>query len=489
MKPGAAFTGTAITLEDGQRLDNLVLRLTRGSVVTGVVRYADGRPVRGAQVALTYFRKAPATGERTLTLFVDGRAMTDGRGVYRIFGVPPGDYQVLALLPFGMINLDLTTDADVQRAAGLAAQAGASSAVSPIPAPAPRRPTFGYAPVFYPGTPVASDAMTISLARGEERGGIDFQMRLESTARLIGIATGPDGEAVAGASVTVFAVTGGTEILGQFTRSDAQGQFSAAGLAPGLYNLEARSVPAPGAPGALLWGRQEVAVAGGDDVNVSVPMQPGVSVSGRLVFEPGAPPPVDLSRVRVSFIPERRGPPGRPSSAAATVNADGTFTAAGVVPGRHRIVVTVPPAASGAAPAWFVKSATANGADALDRFEIRHGEDVTGAVVTLTTRVSEISGAITDAAGRPAPEYFIIAFPADRALWSWNSRRIMQTRPSHDGHFEFRNLPPGEYLIGAVTDVEQNEWFEPAFLEQLLNASVKVTLADGEKKVQDLRLR
>jgi hypothetical protein len=357
----------------------------------------------------------------------------------------------------------------------------------------PRRPAFGYAPVFYPGTPTASEAATISLAAGEERGGLDFQMRLAANARLIGIATGPDGQPVPGAAITAFVIAGGTQIQGQFARTDAQGRFTVAGLAPGPYAIEARAVPARGTPGPLLFGRQEVAVAGGGDMDVSVTLQSGVSVSGRLVFEPGAPPPVDLSRVRVSFAPERSSPGGGPGSAAAIVNPDGTFTAAGVVPGRYRIVVGVPAASPsgspGAAPAWLLKSATVNGADALDRFEIQPGEDVTGAVVTLTTRVSEISGAITDAAGRPAPEYFIIAFPADRALWSWNSRRIMQTRPLHDGTFAFRNLPPGEYLIGAVTDVEQNEWFEPAFLEQLLNASVKVTLADGEKKVQNLRLR
>ena len=107
----------------------------------------------------------------------------------------------------------------------------------------------------------------------------------------------------------------------------------------------------------------------------------------------------------------------------------------------------------------------------------------------MTDRVSETAGTIQDSAGQAAPEYFIVAFPSDRALWAWNSRRIQQARPGRDGRFSFRNLPAGEYLIGAVTDVEQNEWFEPAFLEQLLNASVKVTLAEGERKVQHIRLR
>jgi hypothetical protein len=50
-------------------------------------------------------------------------------------------------------------------------------------------------------------------------------------------------------------------------------------------------------------------------------------------------------------------------------------------------------------------------------------------------------------------------------------------------------LPPGEYFLTAVTDAEQNEWFDPQFLAQLVPASIKVTIADGEKKVQDIRVK
>jgi hypothetical protein len=137
-----------------------------------------------------------------------------------------------------------------------------------------------------------------------------------------------------------------------------------------------------------------------------------------------------------------------------------------------------------------VRSALFNGRDALDNLiEIRSGEELASSVVTISDRVSEISGVIQDGAGRPAPEYYIIAFPADRALWAWQSRRIQQARPSHDGKFAFRNLPAGEYLIGAVTDVEQNEWFETPLLEMLLPASVRVTLADRGKIVQNIQIR
>jgi len=69
------------------------------------------------------------------------------------------------------------------------------------------------------------------------------------------------------------------------------------------------------------------------------------------------------------------------------------------------------------------------------------------------------------------------------------SRRILQTRPAQDGKFIFKNLPPGDYLLAAVTEVEQGQWFDPAFLAQLVDASAKITLGDGEKKVQDIRIR
>jgi hypothetical protein len=37
--------------------------------------------------------------------------------------------------------------------------------------------------------------------------------------------------------------------------------------------------------------------------------------------------------------------------------------------------------------------------------------------------------------------------------------------------------------------VEQGEWYNPAFLAQLVGASTKITLGDGEKKTQSLRIK
>ncbi len=50
-------------------------------------------------------------------------------------------------------------------------------------------------------------------------------------------------------------------------------------------------------------------------------------------------------------------------------------------------------------------------------------------------------------------------------------------------------MPPGNYLIAAVTDIERGEQFDPAYLAALSQQAVPVTLAAGERKTQDLMIK
>ncbi len=95
---------------------------------------------------------------------------------------------------------------------------------------------------------------------------------------------------------------------------------------------------------------------------------------------------------------------------------------------------------------------------------------------------------VQDAAGQPAPEYHLVLFARDKTFWNTQSRRIRTIRPGADGKYVMPELPPGEYLMTAVTDLEPGEQFDPAFLELLSRSAIAVTIGDGEKKTQDLRL-
>ena len=82
----------------------------------------------------------------------------------------------------------------------------------------------------------------------------------------------------------------------------------------------------------------------------------------------------------------------------------------------------------------------------------------------------------------------MVVFPANRELWTPQSRRVKFVRPADDGTFGFRDLPAGEYLMAALADLDPPALDDPAFLDQLLGASVKVRINDGQPHTQHLRI-
>ncbi len=388
-----------------------------------------------------------------------------------------------------------------------------------------------YAPVYFPGTPSPSSAATVTLGVSEERSGIDFQLQLVPTARVSGTVTSTMGALPQGTQVALIPAdrAGLVNIPGQqnsTTRVNQDGRFTFQNVTPGQYTVHARgtvreaTVEAPAAQGRggraggggggrggrgaiaqVLWAAADVTVSGEEVSGVVLNLQPGMTVTGRIEFQGAALPPLmDLQRVRVALVPRGQqlfeGGPTPP----AEVDASGNFKITGVVPGRYALTGSIPAGARGNQPAargvptpggggWALRSAMIGGRDALDfPIEIGPNQNITGASVVFTDQTQSLSGTIQDATGRPTADFTIILYPSNNQYWVPLSRRIASARPGTDGRFSFGSIPPGEYRITAVTDVEPGEWYDPAFLSQLLPVSIPVAVAEGEKKVQDIRL-
>ena len=393
-----------------------------------------------------------------------------------------------------------------------------------------------YAPVYYPGTTMANGATSVTLGISEERAGVDFQLQLVQTAKVEGTVTSTAGPLPPNVQISLqHAQTGMPNIPGvgmDSARVGPDGKFTFTGVTPGWYMVMARAMirevdpnaaattPGRGAgrggPGGpqgrggqitqVLWASAEVNVTGQTLPPVVLALQPGMTITGRVSFESSSlQPPTDLTRVRVSLSPRGQQSLDVGGMPPAQVDATGKFTIAGVAPGRYALQANAAAgnpgggqqaggrggaaAAGGPTGQWTLKSAIAQGQDALDfPIEVRPNEDVNGALLTFTDRAQELSGTLQDATGRPTADFTIIVFPVDNRYWIPLSRRIQSARPDTTGKFTMRNLPPGDYRLTAVTDVETGEWYDPAFLQQLLSASIPITLATGEKKVQDLKV-
>ena len=136
-----------------------------------------------------------------------------------------------------------------------------------------------------------------------------------------------------------------------------------------------------------------------------------------------------------------------------------------------------------------MQSITVDGEDALDMPLDVKGRAITGMVVTLTDRITELSGLVVDDKGKPATEHTLVLYPVDEKYWFFQSRRIRTTRAGEDGRFSFRVVPPGDYRLATLLDPEPGAWYDKAVLSDLESTAVRISLAEGEKKIENVRVR
>jgi Carboxypeptidase regulatory-like domain len=478
-------SGTPLQLLNGQQLKGVDFALPRGGVISGRLSDESGDVMPGVNVQVMRYQYQQ--GDRRL--MPAGQAQTDDRGVYRVWGLNPGDYYVSAVarneLPAGRATpaaaAQVLEDAAAGRGRGNGRGAILGAALAALPQDNPDQ--LMYAPTYYPGVGSAAEARAVTVGVSEEVVGIDFGLQLVRTALVSGHVENPDGSRTAQGNVQLTPQTTGRGNLRQNYggRISRDGQFSIANVPPGLYTLRARNNDRD----APLSATQPLSVSSGDVGNVIVVLQTGGSLAGTIVFQPGATPaPTDLTQVRLaapSAEPdENTGPNPNPR-----VNKDGTFTIDGVSVGTHLIR----PNGGGGLRGWTLKSVTVDGRDVTDiPIAIRSGQRINSVVVTFTDKVNEITGSVTDAQGNAVTEYTVLAFSTNSAVWRPQSRQIAIARPDQTGMFRIRNLPSGEYYVVTVDPSEPGEWFDPGYLDQHRGGASRVTLGDGDVKTQDFKV-
>ena len=489
--------GTPVVVKDNEAVTDLKMTIVRGGVIAGLVRNTRGRPVPGVNVRVLKLGYNAVTGEPTLSPSSSGSTtITDDRGEYRAYGLAPGGYLVLVPPPASSGRssepIRQLTSEETRRAMQ-AARAGAS--LDPLASRASlvsSTAVVDYAPVFYPSATDIRAAATITLGASEERTGVDITMQLVPTATISGTITATSGALPAFLSVRLVPagaqpdMLAGAGLRGQFTQPSADGKYVLGSVAPGTYTVKALVGGGRGAPPNIptQWAAADVTVIG-QDLDVPLTLQPGVAISGRVVFEGSQPTSGELQTLSFSLVAPGSGGVNA-WSGGGHVDADGRFTFAGVTPDAYQFVTTwTNPTAR---DKWTIKSSTAGGRDAFESpLRVTPNQPLDW-VVTFTDKPTGLVGTLTNAVGRPATAYYMLVFSSDHRYWTPGSRRVRMTRPATDGSYSVKGLPPGEYYLAAPTDLETGEWNDPAVLEQLLPSSAKVTLHEGEIGKKDFRI-
>lgn len=473
--------GTAVAVRDRDRLTGLTIALTPGAVITGTVRDERGEPQPGLSIRVMRF--VMKDGVRTLEPAQSANPtfpLTDDEGSFRAYGLPPGDYIVVAASRFS----------DSGGLAGDEIRELAAGDIDRVDAVAGR--TVTNTTIYFPGTTDFKAAATITLAAGQERTGVDIPFRWLPTSRITGIVTQmPAGATLPGETdrppecrltPAGFEDVMAKPLAASVIRMQPDGRIQFTGVPPGSYSAACVAGRPSGGGGPVLLGWADTLVTvDGRDVEIAMAFNPVPTLTGRVVFEGATPRPADpTAEIRLMIRPLGKARLLREFDTRPV--ADGTFKFSAVVPANWTLATEMRRGSP-----WTLKSMTFNGRDLPDTtldLSSQPGE----LLLTFTDQPSHLTGMLQDAAGRAATEFFVIAFSTDRGAWTPTSRRIQSVRPASDGAFSIKGLPEGEYFLAALTDVEPGEWLSAAFLDQIVAAGVRVKIAAGQTTTQSLRI-
>jgi protocatechuate 3,4-dioxygenase beta subunit len=433
----ASNAGSPLTMEAGEKKTGVEFRLKPQGVITGRLYDSDGET--GSDVIISVSRIRYVKGKRELAR-VAGNATANDLGVYRISGLEPGRYYVVAT-PF-----------PTGAAGGPKDLSGAPQGTNQI--------------TYYPSTADMAEARPIDVTAGATVSGADIQMVRGALLSIRGRIVNQTG-----AELTEFSVTyqppGGvltTRLL------QTKQQFEIGGMPRGRHLI---TVNAQSPHGHTLYARRAV------DLNdttgdVEIPIQPPFQFSGRLAVEGAAVP----RGLRVSLIPQENSP-NINMQRHGDVGEGGAFAFPDVTPDMYYVSV------SGIPDGFYVRSVRMGEADALE-----NGVDLTKKLdellqVTLSPKAGSIRGAVSGADGAPAPGA-VVALVPQGAKWRARAEWYRNVSADQSGRFTLANLPPGEYKLFAWEDVEDTAWLDADFLKPFEDRGKLITVRQSGAETVEL---
>lgn len=402
-----------LTLDAGESREKVDFALVRGGVITGQVSDAEGRPVIAHTVRLFFVVPTPDGKFRLQNRGGEfGERLTDDRGVYRIYGLPAGNY---------------------------ALGAGGNDSFS----------ATKYPPVFYPEASEENQAKIIEVKPGKEITDINLRLgltrkRYEAIGRVVEAETG---NPVPNVQVSADKVAGNSENEnadndsgGGYTKTDRQGNFRMTGLPRGKFRA---SIYAGWSESSDFYAEPTTfEIVDGDVSGVEIKAVRGGAISGTSIVEGSTDPAVksQLAQVRVYAHTEMEGSPSQsdqPFSHHQTMlKPDGTFLLTGIAPGKTRV------GAHGPRQIQLARIER-GGVEIKEFIEMGKGEKITDLRFVFSVGSGVIRGQVQVVGGQPLGGGSI----SIEARIVGNATSRYRAELDDKGRFELTNLPNGEYEL------------------------------------------
>jgi len=407
--------GQSITVAEGETITKIDFTLVRGGVITGRITDTDGRPVIGERVNVV---GKDVSDAGNFAVFDGPRNRTDDRGVYRIYGLSPGNYKVSIGQAPGAGNV------------GIMGMGGSQ-----------------YTKTFYPGVADEAKATILEISEGKEVSNIDIVARKSGRGSTVSgrVVDADSGQPVPNVYVAHSSLNEGTQQLGGMnfsgSQTDAYGKFRIENVQPGHY---AAYMLAVGDNTSSYSDQTPFDVSDGDVSGLEIKVHRGATISGVAVVENNFDAAVASLLQTVSLIAFSNTKGGAPSFSRGQVNGDGRFSFSGLAPGKvHINMVSFPTPPKG----LTLVRTEVDGIEQREGIEVSAGAKITGVRLVFAYGAGSIRGEVRAEGGTlPAGLTLqVIIRSATGGTGQFNGAADAR------GHFVVENIPPGTYEMSVMT--------------------------------------
>ena len=425
--------GTPLQLEAGDTLTGVDFQLPRGAVLTGTVFDQHGQPAVGVRVAAQRYQFASGRWDM---VGIGRDDSTDDRGVYRLFGLPPGDYYVEA-----------------------------------SPRLTPGDPTRSGS-TYYPNSPDLGSAQRVSLRAAQERLGIDVSLAFSNTARVSGRVVDASGLPLASARSVSLVARSPSGLRNRSAPIQPDGSFVIEGVPPGEFTLYTNT---PATEGPVQFAMTDLLMSGSDREQVVLRTTTGATATGTIAVAGGIDVPFLPDDLQLFTMP--MGFAGVPAGRGiGQVKQDWSFEIHGM--GDAQLIRLL-----GLPDGWELDAVLLNGQDITDQPVHLPAGRATGEFrVVVTDNATRLHATIVDDAGRPVTDCRVVIFAADETRWAYPSRFVRAIRPDQHGTIDVRGLPTEHYLAFAAPGIERGSETNPEFLDRISRTAASFTLGAGETR-------
>lgn len=443
--------GATVHVLAGQTVSGIDIILPRAGVIAGRVLDEVGDPISGVNVMAMQQRYFD--GRRRIVPTA-GNTHTDDTGQYRLIGLGPGEYYVMATLRESWVV------------------GGKDKTV------------LSFAPTYFPGATSLPLAQRVKVDIGQEVPATDFSLAVGRAAAVSGVALSAAGTPMSGGRVSLQqefrGPAMGLMMMASSTTAGADGSWKLPNVPPGEYKLQVQNADAAANERAT----QTLTVDGTDIEGLVLAASAGGTISGQVVAQSETGQAMQLSRLRIASRPlDGPAAPIPVGQANGAVDAQGKFQLQGVSGAQRLNVMGIP-------DGWALKRIERDGDDLTDStFNLRSGELLDDVRVVLTDRLTTVAGTVLIDKETASARGTVVVFADDPTRWGEASRYVRAVRPTQAGEFEVKGLPPGDYRAIAIEYLPEGDWNDPDVLESFRDRALRFSLEDGERRTVSLRLR